>query len=251
MARLSTLVGTLALLLLRPALAVPNVTAVRINDDSCQKYPAAFPLTGGDRVDASRYLQLVINQSDDSAVDDLYATEIPEHYDGSGQGEPLGDFNFVKLAFSLLKSRSFARVYFRCFDGVLRLGSDFSNDLPPLYNTSQLPALGVYKDKRNGFIIESNPKLEATNATAAAPWRGYPIEAYAHYDPATGQRLPGVFLGVLNSTTWGFDFDRSGPCGEPYVYNARLQGLPQDPNVTARATNDPEFFGFIQVIEYI
>jgi hypothetical protein len=87
--------------------------------------------------------------------------------------------------------------------------------------------------------------------TAAAPWRGYPIEAYEHYDAATGKKLPGVFLGVLVSTTWSFDFDQSGTCSEPYVYNARLQGLPQDPNVETRTTNDPQFFGFIQVIEYI
>ncbi|KAL1897359.1 hypothetical protein Sste5346_004095 [Sporothrix stenoceras] len=246
MARLSALVGALALLLVRPALAVPNVTAVRINDKTCQKYP--YPIPGGvDHVDASGYLQLIIDQADDSAVDGLYSTEIPFEY----LAKPPNDENFTvltALSFDLRKSRSFARVYYRCFDGVLRLGTDFSDSLPQLYNASQLPGFGVYKEQDAGYILETNATIEkAINATADDPWPGYPVDAFAHYDPVTNERLPGVFLGALNSTVWNFAYRTGGIASRDlaYRYDAWLQFDPSGPK-----DRDTQFQGFIQVIAY-
>ncbi|CAK7199653.1 hypothetical protein SEUCBS139899_002336 [Sporothrix eucalyptigena] len=233
MTRLSALVGTL---FFTAALAVPNVTVVPLQTGDCFSWPGHLP--SGDRIDMSSYLQLVIDQSDDPAVNGLFATEVAYNWPG-GRDTPDG-FNFTALAFDLRTSRLFARVAFRCFSGVLYMATTA--------NGTDMPSLSVYKDKRNGFMIESRPELG--NGTAGTPWLGYPVEPYQHVDPVTNKTLPGVYLGALNKTTWGFNFNDDGPCGTPFVYEARLQGLPLDPNIDARATYDPWFYGFIKVVTY-
>ncbi|CAK7209736.1 hypothetical protein SBRCBS47491_000542 [Sporothrix bragantina] len=240
MTRLFTLAA--AMLFCTTALAVPNVTVVPLGTKDCSSWPGH--LASGDHVDASSHLQLVIAHSDDPAVDGLYAAEALYQWP-AGRDTP-GGFNFTALAFDLRKSRRFARIYLRCFDGVLRLGV-YSNGTSPS-KTTDLPSLGVNKDKRNGFLIESRPELGG--GAAAAPYLGYPVEPYQLVDAATNKTLPGVFLGARNQTTWGFNFNDDGPCGTPFIYEARLQGLPQDPNVEPRATYDPWFFGFLKVVEY-
>lgn len=232
MARLSAVVGTLALLFLHPALAVPNVTAIRIDDNTCQKFPGALPLYGGDHTDASRNLQFVIDQADDSAVDGLYAYSIPFEYLSRPSGQyypPITGFTF-----DLRKSHYFAREVFRCFKGVLHLA-----DGGPT-------TFGVFKDEQSGYILETNATLEAAlNTTVDDPWPGYAIGAYAHYDPVTNERLPGVFLGAVNSTVWNFAYRDAGSAELAYRYDAWLQFDPNGPK-----DNETWFQGFIQVVEY-
>ncbi|CAK7237348.1 hypothetical protein SCUCBS95973_009929 [Sporothrix curviconia] len=241
MVRLSALVASL---FCTAALAVPNVTVVPLGTTNCSSWPGF--LASGDRIDTSSHLQLTIAHSDDAAVDGLYAAEALYRWP-AGRDTPDG-FNYTALAFDLRTSLQFARIYFQCFDGVLRLGVH-GNGTPPL-KTTDLPSLGVNKDQRNGFLIESRPELNNGSSAAAAPYLGYPVEPYRHVDAATNKTLSGVFLGARNQTTWGFNFNDDGPCGTPFIYEARLQGLPEDPDVEARAAYDPWFFGFIEVITF-
>lgn len=241
MARLSAVLAS-TLLLLPAVLAVPNVTVVPLTTTSCAGWPGFLP--SGDRVDSTTSLTFVVDQSDDPAVDGLRASSADYHWP-AGRDTPDG-FNYTAITLDLRASRRFAHITFRCFDGVLRLGT--LGNGASANKTTDLPSLSVNKDKRNGFVIESQAGGASSNSTD--PWSGYPVEPYKHVDAATGKDLPGVFLGARNLTTWGFNFNDKGPCGTPFLYEARLQGLPQDPTVEPRATYDPEFFGFLKVVQY-
>lgn len=199
-------------------LAVPNVTVVPLGSTDCTAWPDWLPTPDADTTGG---LQLVIDQADDDGVDGLYSNPVNYTWP-AGQDTPNG-FNFTALTFDLRKSLSFAKEYYRCFDGVLRQGYGLNP-----------PAITVAKDQRNGFLTYSDG--------------GYKVEPYAHY--VNGTLQPGIFLGAMNLTTWGFNYVLPETCGQLDYYEARLQGLPLDPNTEPHAANGPQFFGFIQVIEF-
>jgi len=63
-------------------------------------------------------------------------------------------------------------------------------------------------------------------------------------------RQPGVYLGTMNQTTWGFYYERPEECGALDFYQARLLDLPVDPDTEPKARTDPWFKGFLKVVEY-
>ncbi len=114
-----------------------------------------------------------------------------------------------------------AKAVYRCFNGKMSLGFGDS------------AVISISKDKNNALL-------------SLGP--GYKLEPYAH--EIDGVRQPGVFLGALNQTTWGFNFIEPAACGEIFYYQAALQGLPIDPDTPPTAGYLPEFYGFLEAVQF-
>ncbi|KAI1341720.1 hypothetical protein F5Y15DRAFT_413649 [Xylariaceae sp. FL0016] len=78
---------------------------------------------------------------------------------------------------------------------------------------------------------------------APLPDPNYIIEPYAH--AIDGIQQPGVFIGALNVTTWGFNYENSTETGEYYFL--RLLGPNSHNMATGEQLNPGEFTGFIKV----
>ena len=162
--------------------------------------------------DTTGSLQFQVYQSDDVGIEGLYSN-FPS-YDSS-------NVSSVKIDIDLRKSLRIAKSYYRCNNGVMQLGY------------ADQPAVSIAKDKNNALLTFG---------------LGYKLEPYAHY--VDGVQQPGVFLGALNQTTWGFNYLVPSTCGQIPYYQAALQGLPVDPNTEPTAGYIPEFFGFIQAVQF-
>jgi hypothetical protein len=75
------------------------------------------------------------------------------------------------------------------------------------------------------------------------PDPNYELEPYAHV--VDGMRQPGVFIGAVNVTTWGFNYQNSTETGE--YYYLRLLGPNSHNLATGEQLNEGEFTGFIRV----
>ena len=71
------------------------------------------------------------------------------------------------------------------------------------------------------------------------------LEPYAHLAATGGDRLPGVFLGSGNVTSWGFNYQNTTEAGE--YYYLRLLGPGQENPATGKPLNEGEFAGFIRI----
>jgi hypothetical protein len=172
---------------------------------------AAWPGAFSGGGDTGRPFRFVADQVEDDALNGLRTT-------WSLTNGTWGDSNYTVFGVDLRKSTRFAKYAFQCIKGRV---SVYPNGGP----------LFIGKDKRNGFLQTGE---------------GYKLEAYAH--EIGGVRQPDVFIGTLGNTTWGFNYWRPEKCGELDYYEAKMQGLPQDPNTVPRATYDPEFLGFLKVV---
>jgi hypothetical protein len=76
------------------------------------------------------------------------------------------------------------------------------------------------------------------------PDPNYQLEPYALVD-SDGKRLPGVFIGAFNVTTWGFNYQNSTETGE--YYYLRLLGPNSHNPATGEQLNKGEFTGMIKV----
>ncbi len=197
-------------------LAVPNVTAVPLGATNCMGWPGFQGSSS--RVDVSAGLDFILDQTEDG-YDGPLSTTTPYFWPG--------DFNFTAVTFDLRKSNPVARNFFQCHNAAML---SFNTDTHIVIN----------KDFRNAFMMLDNSDMT----------HGYPLEPYAHVDPATGKQLPGVFLGTQNQTVWGFNFaaNNGKECRHPFL-EARLQGLPYHNGTETRATYPPEFYGFIKAIQ--
>ncbi|KAK4222732.1 hypothetical protein QBC38DRAFT_71332 [Podospora fimiseda] len=168
----------------------------------------------GPGVDMTGYMQFEAVDVDDVGLNTLYTSFTSMPWAGSTR---------EVMTLDLRRSRAIAKPYYRCINGELRY---LSND-----------PLRVAKDVRNGFVTKETV--------------GYKLEPYAH--EIDGVRQPGVFLGALNQTTWGF-FWRSASCSTTGAkndyYEVKLQNLPVDPDTEPRAGYDPINFGFLKVINW-
>lgn len=162
--------------------------------------------------DLTGSLQFQVSDSEDSAINNLVAGSHTQQFTGA----PL-----ETLDINLRASRRFAQIYFRCFNGQISIG----------YGNT--PAINIAKDQRNAHLVVGD---------------GYKPEPYAH--EIDGVRQPGVYLGVLNQTTWGFRYQEPEKCGDKDAYEVKLLNLPQDPNTEPRAAYDPEFQGFLKIVPF-
>jgi hypothetical protein len=187
--------------------AVPNVTVVPLGPGSCVYWPN-WQGSGGDRIDISGGLRILVDQSDDDGVNGLTLEQKTFNW----------TYGPVRALVADLRksSRLGAKSWFRCVNGALEY--------------PQGDKFNVGKDQRNGFLRIGE---------------GYTPEVYAH--EVNGVRQPGVFLGVKNQTKWGFNYRGPEACGELDYYEVKLQDLPLDPAVEPRAGYNPEFFGFLKV----
>lgn len=213
---MSISVASILLIALRlsAVLAVPNVTVVPLRTDDCVDWPNWLPVRGSDITGG---FDIQVDQCDDEGLEGLLTTTIAFNWTDAG-----GDSG-ERLVIDLRKSRRFARSYYRCWNGTVGYGPNLDSTIT------------IAKDPRNAF-------LTAKNAI-----EGYKLEPYAH--EINGTRQPGVFLGTMNRTTWGFAYVQPTECGQKDYYQAMLQGLPVDPDTEPRAANDPEFFGFLKALE--
>jgi len=122
----------------------------------------------------------------------------------------------------LLRSRRFAKELFQCYDG--KVG--------PVYGNKG--KLSVSRDYRNAYMTYTPG--------------GYTLQVYAH--EIDGKRVDAKYLGAENQTTWGFYYQESTECGKNGFYQVKLLGLPNDPNTVPRAATDPQFKGFLKVVQY-
>ncbi|KAI0972986.1 hypothetical protein F4678DRAFT_34516 [Xylaria arbuscula] len=75
------------------------------------------------------------------------------------------------------------------------------------------------------------------------PDPNYELEPYLH--EIDGVRQPGVFIGAVNVTTWGFNYQNNSETGEYYFL--RLLGPNSHNLATGNQLNDGEFTGYIKV----
>ncbi|KAI1740541.1 hypothetical protein F4680DRAFT_465163 [Xylaria scruposa] len=75
------------------------------------------------------------------------------------------------------------------------------------------------------------------------PDPNYKLEPYMH--EIDGIRQPGVFIGAVNVTTWGFNYQNSSETGE--YYYLRLLGPNSHNLATGEQLNEGEFTGYIKV----
>lgn len=200
------------------ATAVPSVTPVPLTP--ANKFPTCTWWPGWIRTpdaDVTGSLMFVVSDADDAAINDLTLQQFTIPF-------RLGTLDM--LGVHLAKSKSVAKTYVRCING---------NGV--MYNPSQ--NITISKDINNANLA-INPSTP-----------GYTIEPYAH--EINGVRQDGVYIGALNQTKWGFRYRIDEGCdgkkGAMY-YEAKLLGLPRDPDTEPGASYPHEFEGFIKVITW-
>jgi len=198
-----TTVAIVALHMAATAAAVPNVTAIPPSLSGCRDWPS-YTIAAGDGTD---YLELVVDQAEDTGINGLLTGSQLENRTGAAA---------VETAYiSLLKSRKFAKPSYRCVNGQFQQG---------ILGTP----INLAKNYRAAYIIYGD---------------GYPLQPYWH--EIGGVRQPGRFLGAKNQTTWGFRYRQPVGCGDRDTYEVKLLGLPQDTEPTAQY--EPEFKGFLRI----
>ncbi|OAA63699.1 hypothetical protein SPI_03862 [Niveomyces insectorum RCEF 264] len=207
------------------AAAVPNVTVVPLRTGTCFDWPGWQ--NDLDRIDITAPVTITIDQAENGTVNGLVASSTDYSWPPFDANDTTGHWNFTALTFDL-RSREYAKMLFFCIDGVMKV-----------YNGLAPPSITINRDWHNGFLMETY----AANSTTGNTVAGYEVEVYRHVDPATNKTLPGVFLGALNQTTWGFHTGED----DASFYEARLEGLPLDPNTLPRAGYQPTFSGFLRV----
>lgn len=75
------------------------------------------------------------------------------------------------------------------------------------------------------------------------PDANYELEPYIH--EIDGVRQPGVFIGAVDVTTWGFNYQNNSETGEYYFL--RLLGPNSHNLATGEQLNEGEFMGYIKV----
>jgi hypothetical protein len=206
---------TLPLLSLLPlALAVPTVTPIPTGRTDCLDWPGWINSRPNDLTSS---LMFTVSQSDDSAVNGLPLQQF---------SVPWGSGNRNFLGATLLASRSFAKAYYRCINGV-----------PVVMSNTDQP-ISIAKDMNNAHLLIAAPAAKA-----------YRAEIFEH--EVDGVKQDGWYLGAQNQTTWGFHYQEA-TCGADGkvnngFYQVKLLGLPVDPENEPTAGYPTEFKGFLKV----
>jgi hypothetical protein len=198
--------------------AVPAVTPIPLTP--ANKYPTCTWWPNWIRTpdaDVTGSVMFVVSEADDSAINDLTLQQFTIPY----------GFESTRniMAVHLAKSNRVQRTYTRCINGNGMIGSPAQN-------------ITISKDLNNAHLVVNPSKP------------GYIIEPYAH--EINGVRQDGVFIGALNQTKWGFSYKSEAGCNgaRQMYYEAKLLGLPVDPDTEPGAAYPPEFEGFIKVITW-
>jgi hypothetical protein len=196
------------------AVAVPKVIPIPTGRTDCRIWPGWMNARPSDTTSS---LMFTVFNSDDAAINGLPLQPFSIPW-GSGKRNFLGA--------TLLASRSIAKSYYRCIDGV-----------PVVMSKTDEP-IAVAKDMNNAHLL-----------IAAAEGTTYRTEIFEH--EIDGVKQDGWYLGAQNQTTWGFHY-RAASCladGTPLdaSYEVKLLGLPVDPENEPTAGYPAEFEGFLRV----
>lgn len=228
--QLPTILTLSLTLLTQHVSAVPNVTVIPLitgPNTGCSAWPGWIPTRD---TDVTGTLLFEVSDADDEAVNGLLTTTHTSPWPILGNLSNTVENVFVDLR----KSRRIAKLTYRCFNGVMRVGLGAE--------------ITVSKDWRNAFMT--------VGEYDGGP--GYKLEPYAH--EIDGVRQPGVFLGAKGKTTWGFRWNGpqwadSDNCGANIDgrlpldwYEVKLVGLEYDENTESRAASPSEFEGFIKAV---
>ncbi|KAI0846630.1 hypothetical protein F5Y00DRAFT_264441 [Daldinia vernicosa] len=130
---------------------------------------------------------------------------------------------------------------FRCGDGTLQahLNVGIEGDRWQTLIAAGTPAESVF-----GFglpdLPDPNYRLEIWYI-----YLGSPVVKASHSHVIDGEVQPGVFLGAVNVTTWGFNYQNNTEAGEYYFL--RLLGPNSNNLATGKPLNPGEFTGYIKI----
>ncbi|KAI8634294.1 hypothetical protein F5Y19DRAFT_487752 [Xylariaceae sp. FL1651] len=195
------------------AAAIPNVTVVSL-PSSCASFPKYDDTTG-----VAGPLEVVA----DSTGKGIDGTSFVPKYATAVNG---GAWGFITIP--LDNAINDTATPMRCGNGSLQaqLNTGFAG-----VQWQTLVAAGTPAESVFGFGL---PNLPDPN---------YELEPYAHV--VDGVTQPGVFIGAVNVTTWGFNYQNSTETGEYYFL--RLLGPNSHNLATGEQLNEGEFMGFIKV----
>jgi hypothetical protein len=81
------------------------------------------------------------------------------------------------------------------------------------------------------------------------PEAGIPVQPYAHF--VDGTRVPGVFLGTRNSTSWKYKFNWGGNAGEYFILRWLQAGegkVGMQKRQDFPVIDDRDYVGFLKVL---
>ncbi|KAI1807815.1 hypothetical protein F4811DRAFT_573326 [Daldinia bambusicola] len=212
----------IGLTLTATALAAPNVTAVPLTD-GCVAYPGYDDATG-----ITGPLRVV---ADSTGTEFDGFRFIPKFAIAVGGGS----WGFMVIPTT---EDSTTETPFRCGNGTLqaRLNVGIEGDRWQTLIAAGTPAESVF-----GFGLPDLPDpnyhlricLKCLND----------LRKYSHI--VDGVVQPGVFLGAVNVTTWGFNYQNNTEAGEYYF--VRLLGPNSNNLATGKPLNPGEFTGYIKI----
>lgn len=183
--------------------AVPAVTPTLLSAGDCYDYPQRF--------------EIVVDSSDDPAINGLPA----QPYDIIFPSKTL-----PLLAIDLRASHRIAKYIYACTAGA-----------PVVASSPEFKKLNICQDRQNGHIL-----IDAPAEKTLVP------ELYRH--TIDGNQVDGMYLGVKNQTTWGFRYNEASCWANATVstrdyYEVKLMGLPSSEWDTAGY--EVEFEGFLKI----
>ncbi|KAI1352817.1 hypothetical protein F5Y01DRAFT_303756 [Xylaria sp. FL0043] len=195
------------------AFAMPNVTVTPLTR-SCTSFPSYNNNTG-----VAAPLKVVADSTgkgiDGNGFVPKYATAVGG-----------GSWGFITIP--LDTSANETTVPMRCSNGSLQ--AQLNTGINGI-QWQTLVAAGTPAESVFGFGL---PNLPDPN---------YQLEPYLH--EIDGVRQPGVYIGAVNVTTWGFNYQNSSETGEYYFL--RLLGPNSHNLATGEQLNEGEFMGYIKV----
>ena len=193
-------------------LAAPNVTVIPLGNKFCENWPGWMR---SPPPDSTAPFQFQVVQAGEPDANGLASDVYTIHGSTS---------NLTTVSINVRKGRRFNNQHFQCASGKLSLMYGGPNRI------LQDP-ITIAKDYRNAYLVFGID--------------GYKPEPYEL--EIDGVRQPGVYLGALNRTTWGFNYKVPQACGELDFFGVRLLDLPIDTDMPG-ANRNPEFTGFLKIV---
>ncbi|KAI1139625.1 hypothetical protein F5Y05DRAFT_411812 [Hypoxylon sp. FL0543] len=227
MGRISYLLtkATAALISATLASATPNITVTPL-PSGCAGYPNYDNATG-----IAGPLRLA---ADSTGRDQDGYKFIPKFAIAVGGGS----WGFMVIPAT--QNETAEEIVFRCANDTLQAQLDTGKQWQPLI------AAGTPGEAAFGFNLPDLPDPNYHLETCNFPCSRIPRSvANTNSHAIEGVPQPGVFLGAVNVTTWGFNYQNFTETGE--YYYARLLGPNSQNRATGKPLNPGEFTGYIKI----
>ncbi|KAL7624571.1 hypothetical protein AAE478_006138 [Parahypoxylon ruwenzoriense] len=206
--------------------SAPNVTVVPLGGD-CAAYPGYDPATG-----VSGPLRVAAD-STGTVFDGVQF--VPKSSTAVGGGS----WGFMVIPFS---PNATAATPMRCGNGTLQAHMDMGF---LGVRWQPLVAAGTPAESVFGFGFPDLPDPNYHLETWYVPLFPFPLYPRNHSHIIDGAPQPGVYLGAVNVTSWGLNYQNYTESGEYYFL--RLLGPGSNNLATGKPLNDGEFTGFIKI----